>query len=293
MADDEPTGIDGDCPDAEAGPESCEATADEVETAPEPGQEVHEAEYPPAAEIDEAFPVESLRTVLAQDGLPDHSAEDPTAGEAPPLTYDTMACVADDRQYVEMFEEEIMARYPQAVGQRESDRSLHLVKKYRLPDRDWSGMSVWHRSDVVSIFMRSAYGRAGHALDRLVYDPRDVIERFGLSLVRLNDGFVLVRPKREACIHYKRQRFPVTGDPSRKIVFRNCIHPARRSIGGAALSLRDENVLGCDYREPYDRAVNAEMDARDGATLREEPHRTRLPLFGTVGDVVRAERRPS
>lgn len=264
MSDDEPSGIEGEDPMAEVGPHGCEVgptdcgvLADDVSAC------VDQTSWPIAAELDEPFPVEELKTVLGPDGLPDHSLDDPNEGEAPPFTYETVCCIADDRTFVEIFMGEAHERYPSFFA--------------------WDAVT----RKPLALDMRSRYDDEGVEMTRRTFPKKDVIVRWGIAFVKSEEErLVFVRPLREQCIHYKRQLWPIEGQTSMKAVFRNCIHPARRSIGGAALSLRDEAIYGCDYREPYDAAVNAAMDAADQHKLDTQPHRTRLPMWGTTGDKI-------
>jgi hypothetical protein len=93
--------------------------------------------------------------------------------------------------------------------------------------------------------------------------------------------WVPVRPKRERCKYYKRQILlnddKKDGEFGRQHICRNCT--MRRSIGGAFLSLRDEAVVACDYRDPPDEeSVRVHLDEKDKARLDGgEPER--VPLF--------------
>lgn len=285
MVDGEPTGLDGDDPLGEAGPVSCEASPADCEQLVVDGEaSVDQCEYPAAAEIDEPFPVEALRTVLAPDGLPDHSLEDPTQGEAAPFTYEGVICVADDREYVELFLEEVATRHRATFA-------IHAHGDGEIYDVDYlchgAPIELKHR-----FRLRMRYDAAGVERERTRFGRDEVVERWGAWTAARFDKrelvkfLVFVRPVREVCRYYKRQLFPIDGEPTMKVIFRNCTHPARRSIGGAALSLRDEAVFACDYRDPLDAIANASLDASDRKKLDTEPHRTRLPLFGTVGDKV-------
>jgi hypothetical protein len=66
-----------------------------------------------------------------------------------------------------------------------------------------------------------------------------------------------------------------------------CSHPGRRSIAGAAMSLNNQAIYGCDFREPYDEKSVEFMDDVYNRKLRERPDLVRLPMFNMAGDEVR------
>lgn len=295
-------GIDGEDPMAELGPEDCETDAADVEmSADEREGQAHESEWKVHDEMDEAFPVEQLATPVADDGLPDHSVGGEDLPEAHPFTYETVCCVEDARQYVELFEDEIAPR----TG---IDGWDALGRPVLPRQRGWSasvdaaGNRRWnlhgHSLDTFDLDVRSRYDDKGHEQQRRHFEPDEVVERWGKQFVEepweKGARFVPVRPVRERCRFYKRQHFanddqPIPELPGHHAFFRNCTHPARRSIGGASLSLRNEAIYGCDYREPYDDKSIRFIDEADARTLESRPHLTRLPLFGLPGDEVKTE----
>lgn len=93
---------------------------------------------------------------------------------------------------------------------------------------------------------------------------------------------VVVRPVRERCKHYKRQMFsnddqPDVNTPGHYIVFRNCT--VRRSVGGAFMSVSNEAVYGCDYRDPPCPGSSSRIDKADENILRQGAERQMVPLF--------------
>jgi hypothetical protein len=94
-------------------------------------------------------------------------------------------------------------------------------------------------------------------MERRVFEPAAVEMRWGVLFVRDGDGenVVPVRPRRERCKHFLRQVMANDDAPNPKefghfLRFYNC--GARKSVGGALMTLRDEAVYACDYREPQD-----------------------------------------
>ena len=53
-------------------------------------------------------------------------------------------------------------------------------------------------------------------------------------------------------------------------------------------------VYGCDHRDPpHEASAALHMDAFDDRRLREEAHKTKIPLFGMAGEDVTEEARQS
>lgn len=283
-----------------AGPEECQTGADDTLVDPEAAQsEPHETLFEASDELQDAFVAEELATPIAADGLPDHSA-DPVGDGAVPFTIEGTCCIADDRTYVEMFRHELVRRHwelvpvdqgisgqdllrgvvagwlvPRIVGERHSDRAmLALTNPPRYDDR-------------------------GEERERRVYQPDQIVKRWGQTFVEdaENDVLIAVRPIRERCRFYAQQHFatdeqPDPSEPGHNVFYRFCTHPARRSIGGASLSLGNQAIYGCDLRDPHDEPSLAFMREADRKRLHERPDKVRLPLFGLEGDEVHVQDDP-
>jgi hypothetical protein len=155
----------------------------------------------------------------------------------------------------------------------------------------------------MSFGARSKFMARGKERDRLTFSPAAIQVRFGTKFVRLRqsdplrDGLesidaVLVRPIREGCVHYKRQMFANddVSDPSapgHRLMFRNCM--MRRSVGGAFMSLRDEAVYACDYRNPPTLASSKLLDETDESILQKSANRTLVPLFNLTAKLPKKE----
>jgi hypothetical protein len=253
--------LDGSRPDEEVGPHSGEAQPERCEFGPNAGDSVEDCEFLVADELAESFPIEPIRGFIAPDGLPTFEMSEPSATEAIPFTYETVVCVEDDREYVELFEDELSA-------------------------------SAWAQDAIDAAAVVCQFDSDGNRETRRVFRPDEVEERWGHDFVEVAGDLVPVRMRRERCVHYKRQVFSndEISDPNafgHRIVFRNC--QARRSNGGAYLSLRDEGIYSCDYRSPADAPSVTRQDDIDGAKLRDRPHQLRLPLFGMPGFDVHLE----
>lgn len=237
--------------ESDASPRRCEFRQGERMGGPE------DAQFEVMDQIHDGFPIEPIPVVMAEDGLPDVITPDPAAAEAVPFTFDTQLCIADDRRFVEVFYGELPVRPSGTV-------SAHL--------RD-----------------RARFNPDGTERPRREFDPDDVVVRWGVEVVELGDGFLPVRPRRRKCRHYKRQVFsndsqPDPEQPGHQIVFRVCA--ARRSNGGAFMSVSNEGIYACDFRDPPDPSSTQKQDEKDRRKLVDRPDRTRLPLFGGSGDAI-------
>jgi hypothetical protein len=265
--------FDGTRPDEEVGPSGASAQAPRCETGASRNEGVEDSEFQKADEIHESFPVEPLTPFIAPDGLPSFNMPTPEETEAIPFTYETVVCVEDDREFVELFHEE-------------------------LEDRGWYGDENGWTSPAsfgaeITLVVRSRHDDEGLDRERLVFKPQEAEHRWGVWLIDVGAGrWTPVRMRRERCEHYRRQVFSNDDVPNpeefgHQLVFRNCT--ARRSNGGAYLSLRDEGIYACDYRKPYDEPSCGRQDRIDSKKLREQPHKIRVPLFGLPGEDVHLE----
>jgi hypothetical protein len=274
-------------PTEEVGPEASETTGGGAELPPG----AHDA--PPEEsqvtfddEMSEAFVVEASPLVPHPvDGLPVPTNEMKNSlALAPRFSIDNVVCIEDERSFVELFADE-------------------------LPPK-----STWKEPMVV--FDRPRFMADGTDRSRLSFDPARVVRRWGHRFVHLthdewdalqerlvgefgdafataagattfataDDGsppWVAVRPVRERCHHYKRQAFanddvPNKNDFGHTIVFRNCL--VRRSVGGALMSLHNQAVFACEYRDPpHQESVTRHLDEKDAERLRAVV--VEVPLF--------------
>lgn len=252
----------------EVGPEDCEVKVGDLD-APS-----HDAFFQADDELYETFRAEPIPLIIADDGLPQPVDESPSP--APPFGPDTVVCIEDDREYVELFSDELTARGWRLVGP-------NRWAPPALPEGQWIGQDL---------SINDRYDDAGKAHERRRFDPKRVFSRWGVSFGLTGEGTLKtpVRPVRERCAFYKRQNFinddrPDVGDvtkPGSKIVFRICT--ARRSNGGACLSLRDEGVFACDLREPRDEeSVERFLDFPDRVAIAQKRHLKMIPAFGLPG----------
>jgi hypothetical protein len=257
MADPEHEDPEGTEPFEEAGPAGSSGTIDQCSVGPEDlSAPPEDLQVPFFQEMVDAHVPETIVMIVSPiDGLPVPGNESDKAADAPSLSIEKMVCVEDDRQYVELFVEEMPGK-------------VHAFRKRLFEAFPDSRMVLGDRSK---------WDKQGQLRARLSFDPSRVLSFFGLSLVELDApeqaqaGFsapgrpvLLVRPARERCRFYKRQVF---GDGDFTKMYRNCTE--RRTLGGAFLSLDDQSVLACEYRSPSDpETTERVIDLRDRTLMR-------------------------
>lgn len=260
-------------PTEERGPEYCESEHEQCEIgagqldAPPEGSE---AQF--VSELDEAYaPEPELCVPHPLDGLPVPAGEGSPLAVAPAFTVDNLLCVADERQFVEVFHDEL----------------IELLEE----------LSPTLMGEIIGrVAARGRFDESGVERDREILQPADVEKRWGLWVHKqplerksarwpfgqVEVRYRVVRPIRERCKHYCCQTMnndEVT-DPSafgHRIVFRNC--KARRSVGGALMSLRDQAVYSCDYRCPADERSRSEFEAKESERLSGRAHERLIPFL--------------
>lgn len=231
----------------------------------------HEAEASLREEIFETFqPKNEVMVAHPDDGLPMPAEERSELAVAHPFTIEAIVCLEDDREYVELFDDELEER----------GWSFHDNVGW-LPASDPRG-TMAGRSHI-----RSLYDDDGTARVRLRFDPGEVKEMFGVKVALAKRSLVPVRPLRERCEHFKRQLManddvPDQEEPGHFIKFYNCTK--RRSVGGAFMTLRDEAVYACDYRQPPDPETTEKwLDAPDRKRLHSQRHLKMVRPFNLSG----------
>ncbi len=254
---------DEDLGEGEATPDECEAAVAECVTAENDSEAVG---FGPSDDIDDSFVVTPDPMVISSvDHLP--IAVDAPLALAPAFTIDNVVCIEDRRQYVEVFDEET-GPHPEVSG-----------------------------SFLKTFVSRSSYAFDGIERERMVFEPSRVQKRFGLEFVDLGDQannsdfrrnstsekMLMVRPIRKQCEHYARQVFATEEQPDPNEFGHYTMHRlcmARRSIGGAFMSLSNEAIYGCSLRSPRDRASEKKhLDDPDQKRIMDRAHETLVPAF--------------
>jgi len=278
-------------PTEEVGADGCEVRAQGCEVRAGDLDEVLNASVPNISEeIYDAYQAEpEILVPSPDDGLPVPRDEGSDQPVAPPFTFETVICVGDDREWVEVFlEEKEPGEYcPGFLMQRNTYKCRPLEQRGEPEER------MRFSSDRVIEFGGEKFVKlTAIEAEQVVktWKPKDCLDQMYWSeserqIARGNyeNIYLVVRPRREPCKYYKRQVLSFDGqpdpnEPGSKIVFRNCT--IRRSVGGAFMSLRDEAVYACDYRDPPDPAsVKRYLDEPDDKNLRSNAHKILLPLW--------------
>lgn len=253
-----------DAADAEVAATGCEIDPTEREG------EADECEWRARDEITETFEPEPIVMVESpEDGLPVPADESMDLAVAAPFTLETVVCLEDERQYVELFADELSA--------------AGWYKNEHTDDANFGGWSRAVSRDAnerytLQLYVRHRYDCEGveRAEARVSSPPEAVQRKYGLLVAETKLGLMPVRPARERCRFYQRQCMaasdqPDPTEPGHFLLFRNCT--MRRSVGGAFMTLRDEAVYGCDYRDPPDPlTVEKYLDAPDRKRLASAAH---------------------
>lgn len=279
------------------------------------GEGAEECEFTIMDELHEQMRVEPIRVIADPvDGLPHPVTRDTQF--APPFTYETMVCIEDRRKYVEVFAEELIgdgwipSEYLLRSVNDPAKGSIHtfdqdVFRDMIEGDEECFALHFGHRiipSVDIWFNVRAKFCGDGSLRKRRTFSAESNETHDAYGLVRYvmvsageygdDEGYYIlvpVRPIRERCKHYKRMCVANDDQPDPEaflhyIRFRNCM--MRRSVGGAFLSLRDEAVYACDYRDPPDEAsVEKHLDGPDQKKLSDRPDLVKLPLFGLEGDV--------
>jgi len=271
-------------PTEEVGPDECDATPIGTQLAPgERDAPPEECQFSPMEELQEQFELAPIPLILDPgDGLV--RPVDAPVNFAPAFAEDNVVCLADERQYVELFHEELLGRGwsydPLALDYVLEARHVHLGTT-----EDGIGFYM---------FVRKGFHPSGAPVDRRTFQPSVVKELWGQKFVCSDNGAIVpVRCRRERCKYYARQVYANDDEPDPKahghrVYFANCT--MRRSVGGAFLSLRDQAIYACDYRDPPDmKTVEEHLDSFDRRRVADRPDKTMVPLFGLAGEEVRTK----
>ena len=250
-------------PNEEADAERCDASKLQCDLEPSDMQDEDEAiGWEREDEMFDAYQPEDIKLVASPEDsmpIPADESDSLNLALAPAFTRENVICVGDDREYVERFKQEFSL--PKAL-------------------RATTGLGHMRTKPVVDV--RPKYDMDGKENVRRRFARNRVEKRWGKSFVMSEGQLVPVRPSRPACKYYKRQAFAKKGidkgEDGHLDVARNCI--MRRSIGGAFLSLNNEAVYACEYRDPPEPdSVERVLEKPDCKRL-DGPPPERVPMFG-------------
>jgi len=190
------------------------------------------------------------------DGMPRPDDDGPMPPAPAPLSPETLVCLEDDSEWVEVWREE-------------EDSLTNAIGAYGKKH------------------LRSQFSVEGIEQVRQTFPPSTEISyRWGCPVVVSGSTITFVRPKRKRCQHLHAFVSPVTdvdvqGKPAEPI-FMFC--DRFRTVGGAKMSLFDETVTACTERSPADPSSLAKIKARIDSKIEAGKHRTSLPIFKKTDD---------
>jgi hypothetical protein len=277
------------------GVDECDADREDVDVEKEELEEDGNLDFGHEDELQDAFKPEPIQMIESPvDGMPIPADEQPSTqlNLAPSFSYDNCVCVADDREYVELFADELVGRGWAYKGKNLIEGKAYSEKEFNDEAEGWCppGCDQYRYWVNVWLAVGLRWKADGQPKNRRRWPRDQVLWLYGHPFVRNTDGptervrswLIPVRPKREKCVHYRRQVFAKRGIEQGEFghydLYRNCV--ARRSVGGAFLTVKDEAVYACEYRNPPDEASVAEhLDKYDDERLRAGPPEE-VPLFG-------------
>ena len=227
--------------------------------APEDGIALHPVEaYRASDELYQAFPNEAVRFGIdPEDGLPSPTILNPMKdAEAPPLDPERFICMAIRTRFV------LRNSWGDEVHEIPADQVERAPDgRYRTA---WKNLwQIFTREDALALLGTSEDFNEWRSDDtdgaqtELVYwdKRRGSSEPVVLSRLLNRDvlreylaGWIEVEPLRPQCRHYRRQFQDFPDTPGRHMVIRLCT--ARMTDEGEFLSLRDQEMLGCEIRSP-------------------------------------------
>jgi len=196
-----------------------------------------------------------------EDGLP--RPADGWVAPAPKLSTKSFLCLEDESQFVELFQEDT------------SVKNVFLDAITRKPEGARKIMAG----------RRSAYGPDGEPVPRRTFKPDQVVEMFGIQVVRsgVNGSVVVpVMPIRPRCSNLVRQIIDSSdvdaGGVEVRPMFTYC--KAFKSVSGAYLSLMDRAIYACEHRTPRDLISDKEIVRRIKDKIRQGEERVAvMPLL--------------
>lgn len=176
---------------------------------------------------------------------------------APPLTPETLTCMADESRFVvrDRWGEELASFQPEDVDR--APDGTHRVRVAQLV-----AALGGEESDLWKAWVRNAF--VDDRLETRLACEHVVRRNLGVEYA-VDHGWVEVRPVRPACQYYARQMSDFQDDADEVFVARLCT--ARRDDGGEFLSLRDTAMWACDMRDPVDLTTLSKLDEFDAKKI--------------------------
>jgi hypothetical protein len=242
-------------PSAESSLSDCEVTVEECEVSCSELENKQSSDAEFQDDVQDAFQPEPVKYIPhPEDGMPIPADESYELRLAPEFTYKNNICVEDSRFWVEVFKEEVNIRLDNEYYCRDGKRFL----------------------------LRSKYDKYGDNRNRKQFPSNSVVRKWKYNIIVEDGGYILVRPIRPVCKHYKRQLFnneelgSNVNEFGGKHLSVSCT--ARVSVSGAFLCLRDTAVFACDFRDPPCEQTSFEhLDAPEKERLGKKTEI--IPLF--------------
>lgn len=199
--------------------------------------------------IDGQFRRDDLRFAMGADGIAGVQAPQGDPPIAPPLTPDTLVCIADTSKFVFRDEwGEVLLEFEES--------EVHRAPNGR-----------WFVTEIEIARKANAVGLARHWCSELNvpwFDDAQMFERFyedrpGLQRIE-------IEPIRPACKRMARHMTDLEGASHVVSVERLCT--AMRDEQGALYSLRDTQMFACELREPRDPRTEARLEKFDDGKIR-------------------------
>lgn len=318
MSNDGDVPSEGGDPTEEVGPQGCDARAADTEFRPgELEGPPEESQIQPVEELFDAFVMEPAVMIPSpEDGLPTPAGETHEMATAPPFTYETTVCIGDDREYVELWADETRMRgmvsvritaertvslpAPMTRDGRPVATTLRVRSRYSVGGEEHRRRSFrpeqvvhrWGFSYVQATIDANGIAVpfcAGGGIEEIDFSPQRAQQTshwqdYGDTVAPGAIVLLPVRAYREPCQHFRQQAFGNDDQPDKKafghiVMFSNCL--ARRSVGGALMSLRDQAVYACEYREPADPDTAKQyIHDFNKKRLTSKAHEVMVPAFG-------------
>jgi hypothetical protein len=206
----------------------------------------------------EPFQPGQLKFVIGEDGMAGVQLPQGDVPVAPPLTTETLVCMADTSSFV------IRNEWGEPLATFRPDE----VK--RAADGRW-----FVTGDRLRPLFEVSGGVSATAAD--LWSRLDLPHRTSPATIQDQDR-VEVQPKRPQCKHYARQMTDLQDNSDVTMVERLCT--VRRDASGTQFGLRDQQLFACELREPRDPESNVLLDLFDDGKVKIGRQRLEVEGFG-------------
>ncbi len=221
--------------------------------------------------------------ISPDDGLPMQVAQR-NFDKAPPLSEETLICMADKRSFVVRHSDgSVWASFaPHQVSQT-------LTGEYYVDEQAFFAKA----KPALPLPGTKPLARAFQLLNRLWSIAALDLKAHGLLLeVGGEARFVRVKPVRPSCVHYLRQQTDLSADRDGRYYARACM--AQKNEDGEFYSLRDQLVGACSIRSPrHIASETAVLDQFDEALMRDAQNKKSMEEFDVDKELAEEARKGS